>query len=91
MRFFRAAVRTVDAEQADLSAIVAEQCQVFTENLDRERRAADRLFLRQCHRLPVTPQQFAGRRTAVGLGQLVVFFAANHAAILIILNYISKA
>ena len=73
-----AAMRAVTLDQAVLSLLVAEQHQIFTEQLDRPDRPRPLQLIDQRRRLPVHPHQFSAGVFRSRAGDQVVLFLAHH-------------
>ncbi len=87
----RAPVRAALRHQAVAPFFVLEQRQVFAQDSDR----LDRTFIRQIaghrDRMPVAAQQLARRRAGPDLGQIGVFFPAQHERLLYLAFIVSRA
>src|SRR4051794_3164742 len=77
-REVRAAMRAMAVDQAVASRLVAEQHQVFTEQLDRADRPRAVQLIDQRRRLPVAPHQLAAGVLPPGAGDQVVLLLAHH-------------
>ncbi|MGY4484544.1 hypothetical protein ACVWWR_003735 [Bradyrhizobium sp. LM3.2] len=73
-----AAMRAVAIDQAVAPGLVAEQHQVFAEQLDGADRAIAVELVHQCRWLPIAPHQLSARVLRTGAGDQVVLLLAHH-------------
>ena len=75
-----AAMRAVAIDQAVAALLVAEQHQLFAEQLHGAHRARALQLIDQRRRLPVAPHQLAARILRADAGDQVVLLLAHHGA-----------
>jgi hypothetical protein len=73
-----AAMRAMAVDQAVAAVRVAEQYEIFPEQLDGPQRTLSLQFVQQRRRLPVHPHQLSAGVFRAGAGDQVVLFLAHH-------------
>jgi hypothetical protein len=68
----------MNPQQPNSLLIIAEQNEILAQNSDGQRRASPRQFLSERYRLPVPAHQLTCRGAAIGFGQKLVLFFADH-------------
>jgi hypothetical protein len=74
----RATVGAITVQQAEATALVAEQHEVLTHELHWLEWPGTPQFFRQSHGLPIAAQQGSGRRSGTNLGHEIILFSTDH-------------
>ena len=74
----RAAMRTMQRNQPEMSLSVTKQHELFRQQCDLYRRRLAFHRIAERHRPPVTPEHLPGRRAATDAGKEFVFFFRQH-------------